>query len=82
MSRIDWVQHAGVYPLKSRCGKFQVACYIGSGGPRYLAWYMPRPSAPQPIDPMCGTLEEARLQAEEFAMALPARAPHEVWPNG
>lgn len=80
MKTIEWVQHAGVYPLKSKCGKFQVACYIGSGGPRYLAWYKPRPSAPTPIDPMCGTLDEARIAAEQFAATLSPANWQRVWP--
>lgn len=70
--KIEWVQHASVYPLKSRCGRFKIGCYIGSNGPRYLGWHTPHHAPPVATgDNMRGTLEEARLDAEEFAASLP-----------
>jgi hypothetical protein len=67
---LNWTQHAGLYPWKARTekGAYEVASYLGSHGPRYVAWFKTGKDI-QDVSGMHRDIEHVKAQAEKHAMS-------------
>lgn len=72
---LEWQQFSGLYPWRARVegGAYEVATYIGSHGPRYLAWFKTGGDV-TPVSDMSGDVEYVKGAAERHYGAMQRKA--------